>query len=483
MDRHRDQIKSGVVVLAAPADGKVLVVVGVTPDLVKTDAGGPGREAARADRRRRRRRPPDFAEAGGKDPSKIAELLAASRTVVEKLATARPARTRARRSTSKKTAMIRRLKRGTAIAAALALTIVLVALASRSYLRRQVAEARAIRAAEGIDSLMPVRIGGIDQWIHVRGQNRNNPILLFIHGGPGQAFIPFSREFQGPWEAHFTVVQWDQRGAGKTYASNDRDLQRRTMTVSRMRQDTLEVVNYLRRRFARDRIVVMGVSWGSVLGLWLAHEHPGVVAAYVGVGQTIDMMATEKVAYADALEAARRRNNVRALRDLEGLQPYPTASVDRRKTSVAQRWEAELLGPPPDRRYLDMRRVLSTLVTAPEYSLRDLYGFTRGQILSLETLVPEVRTLNLTSLGTSFQVPVFFFQGRLDPYCRPSLVERYAETITAPRREIVWFDDAGHFPFFEQRQRFLDELLRRVLPLAGSAASTTTPVPMKKTPR
>jgi pimeloyl-ACP methyl ester carboxylesterase len=115
--------------------------------------------------------------------------------------------------------------------------------------------------------------------------------------------------------------------------------------------------------------------------------------------------------------------------------------------------------------------VLSTLFTAPEYSLRDVYGFTRGQRLSLETLLPEVRTLNLTSLGTDFAVPLFFFHGRADPYCRPALVEQYAATITAPRRELVWFEHAGHFPFFEERQRFLDELLRRVLPLAGRAAS------------
>ena len=123
------------------------------------------------------------------------------------------------------------------------------ALLCRKYLQHKVAEERAITSPNGINSLEPVRIGGIDQWVEVRGQNVNNPILLFIHGGPGIAFIPLAGAWQASWERYFTVVQWDQRGAGKTYASNDKELQRRTMNVPQMEQDTLEVVNYLRNRF------------------------------------------------------------------------------------------------------------------------------------------------------------------------------------------------------------------------------------------
>src|SRR5580698_4509084 len=128
------------------------------------------------------------------------------------------------------------------------------ALLYRRYLQHKVAEARAITSMKGIQSLEAVRIGGIEQWIEVRGQDVSNPILLFIHGGPGIAFIPLAGSFQGPWEKYFTVVQWDQRGAGKTYASNDRELQRRTTNIPQMEQDTLEVVNYLRARFNREKI-------------------------------------------------------------------------------------------------------------------------------------------------------------------------------------------------------------------------------------
>jgi predicted alpha/beta-fold hydrolase len=155
--------------------------------------------------------------------------------------------------------VIRKIFKYVGIAVACLVVVVLSsALLYRRHLQHKVAEERAITSPNGITSLEPVRIGGIDQWIEVRGQNVNNPILLFIHGGPGIAFIPLASLWQASWEGHFTVVQWDQRGAGKTYASNDKELQRRTMNVPQMEQDTLEVVNYLRNRFKREKIFVLG---------------------------------------------------------------------------------------------------------------------------------------------------------------------------------------------------------------------------------
>ena len=188
------------------------------------------------------------------------------------------------------------------------------ALTYRKYLQHETPERRAIRSANGIDSLEAVSIGGIRQWIEVRGENVENPILLFIHGGPGIGFIPMGARFQGPWEKTFTVVEWDQRGAGKTYESNDRELQRRTMNVAQMEQDALDVANYLRQRFHRDKIFVVGHSWGSILGLELAHGHPEVMYAYVGTGQVVNMQKNEETAYRDAMEAARSAHNDAALR-------------------------------------------------------------------------------------------------------------------------------------------------------------------------
>jgi proline iminopeptidase len=342
------------------------------------------------------------------------------------------------------------------------------ALLYRKYLQHKVAKERAITSPSGINNLEAVKIGGIDQWIEVRGQNVNNPILLFIHGGPGVAFIPMSAAFQDPWEKYFTVVQWDQRGAGKTYASNDKELQHRTMNVSQMEQDTVDVVNYLRTRFKREKIFVLGHSWGSVLGLWLAHEHPELIYAYVGTGQVVNTQQNEVVAYNDALQEARTRHDEKAVKDLESIAPYPPPSADAGKTAIARDRERDLLAHSPDAAgFLDIKRIVTGIVSTPEYSLADDFGFFRGQMLSLNTLLAEVMKIDLNRLGNDFREPIFFFEGRYDPYCRPSLVVEYTQAIKAPQKEIVWFDNSGHFPFFEEQQKFKDELVQRVVPLAN----------------
>ncbi len=353
--------------------------------------------------------------------------------------------------------------------------LIVVALSSallyRKYLQHRVAEERAISSPNGINSLEPVRIGGIDQWIEVRGQDVNNPILLFIHGGPGVAFIPLSGAFQDPWEKYFTVVQWDQRGAGKTYTSNDKELQRRTMDVPQMERDTLDVANYLRTRFRRKKIFVIGHSWGSVLGLWLAHEHPEIIYAYVGTGQVVNMRQNEEIGYRDALQQARTRNNAQAVKELESIAPYPSPNVDMTKTSIVRQWEQKLLGPPPGvPDFTDARRLLLDLVSAPEYSFADDYNFVHGQmfLFSIKILLPEMEKIDLSKLGYDFRAPIFFFEGKHDPYCPPSLILDYSQLIVAPQKEFIWFENSGHFPFFEEQQKFTDELVQRVLPLANA---------------
>jgi pimeloyl-ACP methyl ester carboxylesterase len=354
--------------------------------------------------------------------------------------------------------------------ACLVIAVLSSALLYRKYLQHKVAEDRAITSPNGIDSLEPVHIGGIDQWIEVRGQNVNNPILLFIHGGPGIAFIPLAGAFQDPWEKYFTVVQWDQRGAGKTYASNDRELMRRTINMRQMDQDTLDVVNYLRNRFKRKKIFVLGHSWGSVLGLWLAHEHPDLIYAYVGVGQVVNMEQNAEVAYQDALQQARSRHMELAVKELESIAPYPPPVADMGKMSIANKWAAALLGPPPSAAgFTDIKRIVTAIVSAPEYSLVDDYSFFRGLPFSGQILFPELMKADLTKLGSDFREPIFFFEGRQDPYCRPSLIGKYSQTIKAPQKEFIWFDNSGHFPFFEEQGRFGDELVQRLLPLANGS--------------
>ena len=199
----------------------------------------------------------------------------------------------------------------------------------------------------GIDRRMAIPINGTQQWITVRGRDLRNPILLFIHGGPAAPEMPTSWTFQNPWEDYFTVVQWDQRGAGKTYNANDPAKVAPTMNLVQMEADTEAVVQYLRATYAREKIFVLGHSWGSILGLTLAHNHPEWLYAYIGMGQMIDTRRAERLDYLATLQAAEDAHNDRAVKELRALEPYPEAdgAIPLSKLNPERDWSVKLWWP------------------------------------------------------------------------------------------------------------------------------------------
>src|SRR5262249_30716677 len=174
----------------------------------------------------------------------------------------------------------------------------------------------------GIDEKALVTINGTKQWITVRGRDLRNPILLFIHGGPAAPEMPTSWTFQNGWEDYFTVVQWDQRGSGKTYNANDPARIAPTLTPPQMEADVDAMVQYLRATYHKPKIIVLGHSWGSLLGIKLAHRHPEWLYAYVGIGQMIDTVASERESYEDLLRIAAARHNEQGLKELRSIAPY-----------------------------------------------------------------------------------------------------------------------------------------------------------------
>ena len=166
---------------------------------------------------------------------------------------------------------------------------------------------------------------------------------------------------------------------------------------------------------------VVGHSWGSVLGLWLAHEHPDLIYANVGVGQVIDMEQNDALAYKDALQQAHALHNAQAEQALEAIAPFnPPPSLASKEGAIARHWEEQLLGPPArPGAFTDPHRLISGLLSDPSYSLADDYGFIRGLSLSMSTFAPQFSQVNLNQMGPDFQVPILFFEGARDPYCRP----------------------------------------------------------------
>jgi pimeloyl-ACP methyl ester carboxylesterase len=193
-----------------------------------------------------------------------------------------------------------------------------------------------------------------------------------------------------------------------------------------------------------------------------------MIYAFVGTGQAVSMQQNEEAGYRIVLQAARSRNNQQAIKQLEGIAPYPPAIPDMNKTGTVRNWESALLGPPPhETSFTNGKRILSTVIAAPEYSIADDVGFVRGMTFSLEVMMPQMMAFDLTKLGPDYHVPLFFFEGRMDPYCPGSVIADYMQTIHAPGKEIVWFENSGHFPFYDEKQKFTDELVQRVLPIAN----------------
>lgn len=342
--------------------------------------------------------------------------------------------------------------------------VVILSVASYRYFAQgKIARNRALHSPDGIETLERVSIGGIDQWIEIRGQSVKNPILLFLHGGPGSAFMPIARAFQDPWEKYFTVVQWDQRGAGKTYSSNSKAVQRSTMHIARMHADTLEMVNYLLKRFSRDKIFVLGHSWGSILGLQLAHDHGELLYAYVGVGQAADAWQNEVVLYQETLEAARRTQNQKAIQQLTAIAPYPSPNITFQQIRTMRRWSVTLIGPPQSG---DSVMDLKAIFVAPEYSLINDVDWIRGQLFSVELLLPELSKVNPADLGYAYRTPIFFLEGRHDPYTPSSVAKDFFDKIIDPEKHFEWFENSGHFPFIEEPSKFTDALVQQVRPLA-----------------
>ena len=185
------------------------------------------------------------------------------------------------------------------------------------------AEVGKVVSPNGIDEAKAVDIGGIRQWITVRGRDRHNPILLVLHGGPAAPDLPNRYLFEGPSTDYFTVVEWDQRGCGKTYELNDPAKVAPTMDAERMLQDAEELVAYLHATCGKKKIFALGHSWGTILGLNLAVRRPDWLYAYIGVGQIINMREAERICYDWVLNTARKAGDTQAVKELEAIAPYP----------------------------------------------------------------------------------------------------------------------------------------------------------------
>ena len=353
----------------------------------------------------------------------------------------------------------------------LGLAGVLVAIAAaglgfRAYRQHLAAEVLAIHSPNGVQEGAYVDIGGIKQWIQIRGEDRDNPVLLFVHGGPGASSWPISSGWL-PWEKHFTVVQWDQRGAGRTYGAAGEDALAPSMTLERMTQDGIELAEYLRAHLHKDKIILVGHSWGSFLGIHIVKQRPDLFYAYVGTGQVVGRVTFEKsfeLAIMHLRELAQSAGNSEALAELAPITEQPL--MNPRNRLVADRWSKalalpsiesfELAGPIPP-------------PFMPDFSLLDWYNWRKGMAFSARYLRGRDGPMfkgDVASLGLAFPIPMIFIEGDADYNTPSEPAEQLFNQITAPHKEFVRVQGGGHFMPFDRPDEFLAELVAYVRPLA-----------------
>jgi pimeloyl-ACP methyl ester carboxylesterase len=349
--------------------------------------------------------------------------------------------------------------------AGLLIVVVAAGLGFRAYRQYLAAEALAIRSPNGVQEGGFVVIGGIKQWVQIRGEDRHNPVLLFVHGGPGGSTLAMSSGWR-PWEKYFTVVQWDQRGTGRTYGASG-EATAPTMTLERMTQDGIELAEYLRIHLHKDRIILVGHSWGSFLGIHIVKQRPDLFLAYVGTGQVVGRATFEtafEITIAHLQTLAQSANNTEALAELAPIASQPTMNEGNRL--VAEKWSKALALPPVDS--FELAGPVAPPFM-PDFSLLDWYNWRKGMTFSAKYLrgrdSPMVQR-DLASLGFEFPIPMVFIEGDADDITPSGPAEHYFKQIIAPQKEFVPVHGGDHFIPFDRPDQFLAELVARVRPLA-----------------
>lgn len=310
-----------------------------------------------------------------------------------------------------------------------------------------------------IASLEQIELNGSRQWATIRGKSTENPVLLFLAGGPGGSELPSTRLHLGALEDDFIVVNWDQPGAGKSYSAVNIE----QLTPERYINDALALVEHLRSRFDKQKVYLMGESWGTILGIWLARDRPDLFHAYVGSGQMVSTTENDVLGYQLALRYLENRGDTERLERLRRRGPPPYRSgnpllhyadyLDVLNRIMSERAPGE--GEDHD--------ILIDAILAPEYGLLDKVNWVRGLVQVFNAVYPQLEDLDLRTQAAELQVPVYFFVGRHDVNAMIPLVEQYYDVLETPHKEIVWFEQSGHTPLYEEPKKWVQTMRTRLL--------------------
>ena len=301
-------------------------------------------------------------------------------------------------------------------------------------------------------------VGGIEHYLLHYHSKPEDPVLLFIHGGPGQTESFFAFVVEEYAERDYNIVYYDQRGAGKTWLKNKKC----RPDTETLKKDLLEIVLYLKKKYGKEKIGVLGHSWGSVLGSMFALEHPEHTLCYIGCGQVIEIMENERIGYAILKDAIEKGGNRKDRRKLEKIGEYPTQHFDwnaYRKMGQIRSLQGKYgLAQDFSRAVIDLWR------RSPIMGMRDLLPFMTGMLVNMQ-LMRELMYFDLRKNGSCYQVPVYYVLGENDSQTPIEISMKYFEDVQAPEKQLYLIPDAGHAPMIdnvEEYRKAIREIVRFV---------------------
>ena len=305
-------------------------------------------------------------------------------------------------------------------------------------------------------------LGNLKQWLFIRGMDQNNPVLLFLHGGPGAPLLGMSssRKFDSELIKHFTVVHWDQRGAGKSYNDN---IPADSMHLDRFVEDCNELIDYLRNRFHKKKVFVVAHSSGTVIGIKTAHKYPEKIHAYVGVAQVINEYEAQKASYDFMLEEAKKLKDDRRSKAIKSVGPPPYESY---RKYIENSQHIGHYGGFIHGKSINMLILMLNFFTSPEYSLSE--GFrtfrSKGFYFTMNAMWDEIKNVDITKEISSIKVPTYFFEGKFDMTTPLFLVEKFYDSLDAKKgKYLIIFENSAHFPMIEEKERYQQLLINTVL--------------------
>lgn len=304
-----------------------------------------------------------------------------------------------------------------------------------------------------------VEIGGLQQCMILQTEDIKNPILLLLHGGPGSPEIAFTQKHPTGLEKLFTICWWEQRGSGRSY---NRRIPPETMTMEQMIADTIEVTHYLQKRFHKEKIYVMGHSWGSLLGVLTVQQAPELFHAYIGTGQVICQDKSERLAYTYMLEQFRAAGNQKMVCKLE-KHPIDKGGTISMKYLAVRSDGMIKLGIGIMRQYTAMMDVVKIVLGYKGYTFLEKIKFPLGGSFSMKYLWDDVMKTNFEKQVPKLDVPVYILQGKFDYQVSYALAKQYLQGLEAPIKGFYTFEQSAHSPYFEEPEKAYRILCEDVL--------------------